>query len=324
MWQGGLQMRDCTQGRFRQQLRFLRRQFLQEGELPFSDVLSEKIVKQALTEADVVWNERIYTPLVTHWIFLNQVLSADHSCRAAVARLISHRMSRGLRPCSPETGAYCQARKRLPEKFFAMVCRMVGQALDAKVDSKWLWNGRHVYMFDGTVVRMPDTIRAHRSAAGALNSPRKTKDNEALGRSQGGNGTKLHIMTDSQGILLAITATPGQSHEAKEFPNMMKHVELSIGRLNKRPKQLAGDKGYSSNKIRQWLIQKQIKPVIPTKNNEAKHPFNKRAYRKRNIVERTIGWLKDHRRIATRYDKNIEYFLAFAKIAVARKLLKLI
>ena len=150
-------MRDCTQGRFRQQLSFLRRQFLQEGELPFSDVLSETIVKQALLEADVVWNERIYTPLVTLWIFLSQVLSADHSCRAAVARLISHRMSRGLRPCSSETGAYCQARKRLPEKFFAMVCRMVGQALDAKVDSKWLWNGRRVYMFDGTVVRMPDT-----------------------------------------------------------------------------------------------------------------------------------------------------------------------
>ena len=123
-------MRDCTQGRFRQQLRFLRRQFLQEGELPFSNVLSEKIVMQALSDADVVWNERIYTPLVTLWIFLSQVLSADHSCRAAVARLISHRMSRGLRPCSSETGAYCQARKRLPEKFFAIVCRMVGRALD--------------------------------------------------------------------------------------------------------------------------------------------------------------------------------------------------
>ena len=157
MWQGGLLMRGFTQGRFRQQLSFLRRQFLQEGELPFSDVLSDNIIKQALVDADVVWNERIYTPMVTLWIFLSQVLSADHSCRAAVARLISHRMSRGLRPCSPETGAYCQARKRLPEKFFATVCRMVGRTLDAKVDAKWLWKGRRVYMFDGTVVRMPDT-----------------------------------------------------------------------------------------------------------------------------------------------------------------------
>jgi len=150
-------MRDCNEGRFRQQISFLRRQFLQDGDLPFSDVLSEEIVKQALTAVGVVWNDRIYTPLVTLWVFLNQVLSADHSCRAAVARLIAHRISSGLRPCSPETGAYCQARKRLPEKFFSLVSCLVGRGLDAKADPKWLWNGRRVYMFDGTVIRMPDT-----------------------------------------------------------------------------------------------------------------------------------------------------------------------
>ena len=120
-------MRDCNQGRFRQQIRFLRRQFLQDGELPFCDVLSEEIVEQALAAVGVVWNDRIYTPLVTLSVFLSQVLSADHSCRSAVARLISHRLSNGLRPCSPKTGAYCQTRKRLPEKFFSMVSCMVGR-----------------------------------------------------------------------------------------------------------------------------------------------------------------------------------------------------
>ena len=150
-------MRDCNQGRFRQQIRFLRRQFLQDSELPFSNVLSIEIVQQALTAAGVTWNDRIYTPMVTLWVFLSQVLSADHSCRGAVARLIAHRISFGQRPCSPETGAYCQARKRLPEKFFATICRLVGRALDSQVDSKWLWNGRRVYMYDGTIVRMPDT-----------------------------------------------------------------------------------------------------------------------------------------------------------------------
>lgn len=55
-------MRDCNQGRFQQQLRFLQRQFLQDGELPFVGVFSEEIVKQALTAVDVVWNDRIYTP----------------------------------------------------------------------------------------------------------------------------------------------------------------------------------------------------------------------------------------------------------------------
>jgi hypothetical protein len=61
--------------------------------------------------------------LITLWVFLAQVLSADQSCRAAVARLIAHRVSCGQRPCSAETSAYCQARKRLPEAFFADTAR---------------------------------------------------------------------------------------------------------------------------------------------------------------------------------------------------------
>lgn len=156
-------MRDCNQGRFRQQIRFLRRQFLQDGDLPFSNVLSQEIVAQALAAIDVVWNDRIYTPLVTLWVFLGQVLSADHSCRAAVARLIALRLSRGESACSAETGAYCQARKRLPERFFSAVTCLVGRALDAKADPKWLWKGRRVYMFDGTTVTMPDTPENQRA-----------------------------------------------------------------------------------------------------------------------------------------------------------------
>ncbi len=93
-------MRYSSQGRFGQQVRFLRRQFLQDGDLPFNNVLSEGIVAQALTAIDACWIDRIYSPLVTLWVFLGQVLSADHSCRAAVARLIAHRLSRGERSCS--------------------------------------------------------------------------------------------------------------------------------------------------------------------------------------------------------------------------------
>lgn len=150
-------MRHSTQGRFRHQVQFLRRQFLQDGDLPFTKVLSEDLVAKALSAVGVFWNDRIYTPLVTLWVFLSQVLSADHSCRAAVARLIAHLVSRGEKPCSAQTGAYCQARERLPEKFFADVACSVGRALDAKADPRWLWKGRRVYMFDGTTVSMPDT-----------------------------------------------------------------------------------------------------------------------------------------------------------------------
>ena len=150
-------MRDSNQGWFQQQVRFLRRQFLQDGDLPFTDVLSEEIVANALTAINACWKDRIYPPLVTLWVFLGQILSADHSCRAAVARLIVHRISRGQGPCSSDTGAYCQARKRLSEKFFSTVACQTGRALDASVEQKWLWKNRRVHMFDGSTVSMPDT-----------------------------------------------------------------------------------------------------------------------------------------------------------------------
>jgi len=105
--------------------------------LPFTNVLSEDLVERALKAIEGFWMDRIYSPLVTLWVFLGQVLSVNHSCRAAVARLIAHRVSRGQSPCSAETGAYCQARKRLPEKFFLWT-------LLAKRDARWKRPAAHI------------------------------------------------------------------------------------------------------------------------------------------------------------------------------------
>ncbi len=95
-------------GRLRPQVRFLQRLLLQDGKLPFTDVLSERTVEQALKALKALnfaWLDRVYSPLVTLWVFLGQALSQDHSCRASVARLIAHRVCQGLSPCSAETGA---------------------------------------------------------------------------------------------------------------------------------------------------------------------------------------------------------------------------
>jgi hypothetical protein len=150
-------MRYSSQGRFRQQVRFLQQQFLQDGNLPFSDILSAGLIEQAVTALQVGLVDCVYTPLVTLCVFLGQVLSADHSCRAAVARLIAYRVARKERACSPETSAYCQARKRLPEAFFSKIARQTGRQLDAQAKSDWLWKNRRVYIFDGATVSMPDT-----------------------------------------------------------------------------------------------------------------------------------------------------------------------
>lgn len=150
-------MRDCNQRRLGEQFGLLKRQFLQEGQLPFANVFSDATLNEALESISFAWKDRVYTPLITLWVFLSQVISADHSCRAAVSRLIAHRVAKGQPACSPLTGAYCQARKRLPERFFATVTKLVGRTLESKVKESWLWKGRHVYMFDGSTVSMPDT-----------------------------------------------------------------------------------------------------------------------------------------------------------------------
>ena len=82
--------------------------------LPFYDLLDPARVEHALEENQVSFRERVYTPLVTLWTFLSQVLSADHSCREAVARLIAFRVARGQKPCAPDTASYCKARQSDP------------------------------------------------------------------------------------------------------------------------------------------------------------------------------------------------------------------
>lgn len=178
---------------------------------------------------------------------------------------------------------------------------------------------RSLWCVDGSVVR------AHRAASGALPHSDENDEENALGRSRGGYSTKLHVMTDAQGTLLAVTVTAGQRNESTEFESLLTSCELSFYRQSKRPKALAGDKGYSSKPIRQLIKDLSINPVIPTRSNETTDEnFDSKAYRRRNIVERAIGWLKESRRIATRYDKLVESYIAFIQIAALRRIVKLI
>jgi hypothetical protein len=149
-------MRHCSRRSRLCQMKFLRDQFAQTEGLPFSEVLSAAAVMQALQAAGVEVDERIYTPEILLWMFLSQVLSPDGSCREAVARLVAHLAARG-ESCSPRTGAYCQARARLPEKAVAECLRQTGQRLDAQAPLAWRWKGRKVKVADGTTCSMPDT-----------------------------------------------------------------------------------------------------------------------------------------------------------------------
>jgi transposase len=94
------------------------------------------------------------------------------------------------------------------------------------------------------------------------------------------------------------------------------------------PVQTAGDKGYSYPRIRTWLDRRTIEAVIPQRSDQAEHDgdlgLNKKAYKKRSAVECCVGWLKECRRLVTRFDKLAVNFLAFVKLAFIERYLRLL
>jgi len=102
-----------------------------------------------------------------------------------------------------------------------------------------------------------------------------------------------------------------------------------IGRRS-RPGRVAGDKGYSYPRIRAWLRRHGIGAVIPQRSDQsARHrgrplKFDKEAYRRRSVIECCIGWLKECRRIGTRFEKLALNFLAMIKLAIIRRYLRVI
>ena len=126
--------------------------------LPFHDVLDAGMVNRALQAEGVVFHQRIYTPLVTLSLFLSQVIDPDHSCRAAVARLIVWMAVNKRKPCEPDTSSYCEARSRLPEAVIVRLVRETARRTEARVSDAWLWKGRSVTLVDGTTVSMPDSL----------------------------------------------------------------------------------------------------------------------------------------------------------------------
>jgi len=98
-------------------------------------------------------------------------------------------------------------------------------------------------------------------------------------------------------------------------------------RRRKKPRKLAADKGYSAQRVRDWLRAQRIKPVIPHKDNEKarwdpKQSFDHCTYRRRAVIEQCVGWLKECRRIGTRFEKLAVHFHAMLQLAMIRRYLR--
>ena len=162
--------------------------------------------------------------------------------------------------------------------------------------------------------------------AGPKAAQLKEPPDHAPGYSRGGYGTKVHLICDEHGILVAIHLTPGQRHDSKGFEPVAQRVLLPHHRgRGFWPVRMAGDKGYSYRPVRRWIKRRGIRGVIPTRKDQVRDlGFEKPQYRRRNIVERVVGWYKEYRRLATRYDKLAVNYLAFWLVAMIEKDLRLL
>lgn len=144
------------------------------------------------------------------------------------------------------------------------------------------------------------------------------------------------MVTDGAGTPLAIEVTAGQVHESTRAESVIgQAVACRIGRRRKRhnrrhrPRRLAGDKGYSVQRVRDWLTQQRIEPVIPHKDNQtARHDpntrFDREAYRGRAVVEQCVGWLKEYRRIGTRFEKLAVNYHGMLQLAMIQQYLRIL
>ncbi len=138
-------------------LQTVRDRFTSSQGLPFAEVLTEARILEVLDEHKVEYRDRVFGPITTLWGFLSQVLSDDHSCRDTVSRVIAHRAASGLEPCSPNAASYCNARARLPIGVLRDLAKQTARQLQDGLPQAWKWNGRDVFIADGSHVSMPDT-----------------------------------------------------------------------------------------------------------------------------------------------------------------------
>lgn len=127
------------------------------------------------------------------------------------------------------------------------------------------------------------------------------------------------MVCEGRGLPLSVEVGPGQEHETQHVVSLVEHLPAPRGPGGApcRPGKLAGDKGYSAGWVRELLRGRGIVPVIAHRKDESRpEEFDRESYRRRNLVERCVGRLKEFRRIATRYEKLGLHYLGMLHLGM--------
>lgn len=150
-------MNDIKQQCLAEQVRRFGRRFAQGSGGVLGQVIPRTSLMRWVQESTGRHRERVYGPLQTLALFIEQVLGAHQSCQDVVARNLSQRVALGQVPCSLSNGPYCKARARLALSLIERLGHEVGERLRGAQPETWRWRGRDVKLIDGTTLSMPDT-----------------------------------------------------------------------------------------------------------------------------------------------------------------------
>jgi hypothetical protein len=251
---------------------------LDSDALPFHDILDAEMVDSALQAEGVKFKDRIYTPFVTLCLFLSQVLDQDHSCRAAVMRLILWMALDGRKPCSADTTSYCEARQRLPLRVIVRLVHETAEKVEARASKSWLWKGRRVSLVDGATVSMPDTPENQR----AFPQP----------KSQGvGLGFPLArivvIIALATGVVRDLALGPCEGKETGETALLRTLLAgLKTGEI------LLGDRYYASFFMIAALAQRKVDGLF---RMHQRRKFDFRRGRRLGVEDHVVTWIKPER-----------------------------
>ena len=241
-------------------------------------VIPQQSLVQWIEEEMGKYRERVYGPLRTLMLFIEQVLGADHSCQDAVAHGVSQRVASNQSPCSLNSGPYCKARARLALSLIERLGREVGERLRAGQPEVWRWRDREVKLIDGTTVSMPDT------AANQAEFPQSTTQKAGLGFPL---ARVVAIISLSCGAVLEWATGPCEGKRSGETALLWELAD----RL--RPGDVViGDRYFSGYFLLAWLIRQGVDVVM--RQHQLRHTDFRRG-RRLGTKDHVVAWARPQR-----------------------------